>query len=154
MELNDIKKLLKLVEKSSISELEIRQDASYVRIARQPDQHVSLSSPVPGQDRQAQDPAALVPAAGLPPERPEPDDTLVEICSPMVGTFYTGPSPDAEPYVHAGDTVKPGNVLCIIEAMKLMNEIESEISGKIVTVLAENGQPVEYNQPLFLAEKR
>ncbi|HQV31530.1 MAG TPA: acetyl-CoA carboxylase biotin carboxyl carrier protein, partial [Calditrichia bacterium] len=76
-----------------------------------------------------------------------------EVRSPMVGTFYRSPSPDADPYVEVGDTVSTGNPLCIIEAMKLMNEIESEFSGKIAKILVENGQPVEYNQVLFLIEK-
>ena len=71
----------------------------------------------------------------------------------MVGTFYRSPSPDAAPYVREGDSIQPGKVLCIIEAMKLMNEIEAEITGKIVKILAENAHPVEYNQPLFLVEK-
>ena len=76
----------------------------------------------------------------------------VEIKSPMVGTFYRAPSPEADPYIKEGDTVSPGKVLCIIEAMKLMNEIEAEISGRIVKILVENTQAVEYNQPLFLVE--
>ena len=80
-------------------------------------------------------------------------DNLFEVKSPMVGTFYRSPSPDADAYVSVGNDVSPGTVLCIIEAMKLMNEIESEISGKIVKILVENAQPVEYNQPLFLIEK-
>ena len=80
-------------------------------------------------------------------------DNALEICSPMVGTFYRAPSPDAEPYVREGDSIQPGKVLCIVEAMKLMNEIESEVSGKILKILVENAQPVEYNQPLFIVEK-
>ena len=78
---------------------------------------------------------------------------LLEVKSPMVGTFYRSPSPEADVYVNVGSLVSPGSVLCIIEAMKLMNEIESEVSGKVVKILVENAQPVEYNQPLFLIEK-
>jgi acetyl-CoA carboxylase biotin carboxyl carrier protein len=77
---------------------------------------------------------------------------LVTVEAPMVGTFYRASSPDADPYVREGDTIKEGQVLCIIEAMKLMNEIESKVSGRVIRVLAENGQPVEYGQPLFLIE--
>jgi len=82
----------------------------------------------------------------------EPPLNLKEICSPLVGTFYRSPSPDADPYISEGSSVKKGEVLCIVEAMKLMNEIESEFSGKIVSILVENGQPVEYGEPLFLVE--
>jgi acetyl-CoA carboxylase biotin carboxyl carrier protein len=78
---------------------------------------------------------------------------MLEICSPMVGTFYRAPSPDAAPYANEGDAIQPGKVLCIVEAMKLMNEIEAEVSGKIVKILVEDAQPVEFNQPLFLVEK-
>ena len=81
------------------------------------------------------------------------NENLYEVKSPMVGTFYRAPSPDADAYVNVGSNVTPGSVLCIIEAMKLMNEIESEVSGKIIKILVENSQPVEYNQPLFLIEK-
>ena len=80
-------------------------------------------------------------------------ENLVEIHSPMVGTFYRAPAPDAKPYTNTGDEIHPGKILCIVEAMKLMNEIEAEISGKIVKILVENAQPVEYNTPLFLVEK-
>ena len=79
-------------------------------------------------------------------------DNLHEIKSPIVGTFYRAPAPDADPYAQVGDSVSQGGVLCIIEAMKLMNEIESDVSGKIVKILVENGKPVEYNQPLFLIQ--
>jgi acetyl-CoA carboxylase biotin carboxyl carrier protein len=82
-----------------------------------------------------------------------PNANLYEVRSPMVGTFYKSPSPDAEAYVKPGDSVKAGNVICIIEAMKLMNEIESEVSGKVVKLLVENGTAVEYDQPLMLIEK-
>jgi len=82
----------------------------------------------------------------------ESEDNYYQIRSPMVGTFYRSPSPGAEPYVKEGDIVKKGQVLCIIEAMKVMNEIESDVTGRIVKVLVENGKPVEYNQPLFLVD--
>ena len=99
-------------------------------------------------------PAAVHPPAGaqVPAERAEPH--LLTIEAPMVGTFYRAPSPEADPYVREGDVIKEGQVLCVIEAMKLMNEIESKVSGRISKILAENGQPVEYGQPLFLIEPR
>jgi acetyl-CoA carboxylase biotin carboxyl carrier protein len=85
-------------------------------------------------------------------EETEVTTNLHEIRSPIVGTFYRAPAPDADSYVQVGDMVAPGTVLCIVEAMKLMNEIESDVSGKIIKILTENGKPVEYNQPLFLIQ--
>jgi len=91
-------------------------------------------------------------ASAAEPLRDDRRQHLVTVEAPMVGTFYRGPSPDADPYVREGDVIKEGQVLCIIEAMKLMNEIESKVHGRVIRVLAENGQPVEYGQPLFLIE--
>ena len=85
--------------------------------------------------------------------KPKPEAQYHEVRSPIVGTFYRAPSPDAEPYIEVGQTIKSGDVLCIVEAMKLMNEIESDIDGKVVKIMAENGKPVEYNQVLFLIDK-
>jgi acetyl-CoA carboxylase biotin carboxyl carrier protein len=164
MNLNDVKRLIKLVESSSIDELEIHEDKLQIRVTKnRPVQAqtmvVPAAAPIP-QIMQA------VPHGSQPPKmdasphgakvEPAPApaaDNLVEIRSPMVGTFYRAPSPDAEPYVREGDAIQPGKVLCIIEAMKLMNEIEAEITGRIVKLLTENATPVEYNQPLFLVEK-
>ncbi|HEX6972039.1 MAG TPA: acetyl-CoA carboxylase biotin carboxyl carrier protein, partial [Limnochordia bacterium] len=105
-----------------------------------------------GDDSPARDVSAPADAAAAaPPEKEEPSENgHVTIVAPMVGTFYRAPAPDAKPYVDVGDTVEVGQTLCIIEAMKLMNEIESEVRGQIVRVLVENAQPVEYGQPLFL----
>ncbi len=85
-------------------------------------------------------------------EKTEQAENTHEVRSPIVGTFYRAPAPDADPYVNVGDEISQGSVLCIVEAMKLMNEIESDVSGKVLKVLAENGKPVEYNQPLFLIQ--
>ena len=90
---------------------------------------------------------------GVSPKKEEKEDRIHIVHSPMVGTFYAAPAPDQDPYVTKGQSVKEGDVLCIIEAMKLMNEIKSEVSGKIVDILVENGQPVEFDQPLFKIEK-
>ena len=155
MNLADIKKLLKLVEESKIEEIEIQQDDFQIRITKSSGipvqmQAVPQAQPVAVPQLPVQ-PAAVpevapVEAGGLP-------DNLIEICSPMVGTFYNAPAPDADNYVNVGDMIQPGKILCIVEAMKLMNEIEAEISGKVVKILVENAQPVEYNQPLYLVEK-
>ncbi len=162
MNLNDVKRLIRLVESSNIDELEIHEDKLQIRVTKnRPAQPVMVPAAAPApQILQA------VPAGAQPPRmdasphgakvEPAPApaaDNLVEIRSPMVGTFYRSPSPDAGPYVREGDSIQPGKVLCIIEAMKLMNEIEAEITGRIVKILTDNAHPVEYNQPLFLVEK-
>lgn len=164
MNAKKIEKLIALVEKSNIGELEVSYFGTRVRISK----NVSVTEKVaPAAGKlpvtpvvEIQAPAAPIPVAApalvKPAEVPlpvaRPARSTVEIKSPMVGTFYRAPAPDAEPFVKAGDSIAPGQVLCIVEAMKLMNEIEAEISGKIVEILVENGKPVEYNQPLFLVE--
>jgi len=151
MDFNLIKKYVKLFEESNISELEIEQDSARIKISKK----VETSVQVHNVTTPAHAPAAPVVAASkadaaLPKE--EKNSKIKEIKSPIVGTFYRAPGPDADPYVKVGDMVSSGSVLCIIEAMKLMNEIESDITGKIVKILVENGKPVEYNQPLMLIE--
>lgn len=161
MNLNEIRRLIRLVETSAIDELEIQEDKFQIRITKNRGTQV-LSPPVSTpQLMQASSHGSHPPQTDKTPhEAPtEPvssqkNENHVEICSPMVGTFYRAPAPDAEPYVRENDIIHPGKILCIIEAMKLMNEIEAEIHGKIVKILVENGQPVEYNQPLFLVEKQ
>lgn len=155
MDLNYLKKLIKMLDASNLAELEIEEEGTKIRLSKpRPKIAANVSSipsipvPVPAVT------STTVPESVKEETKPEPPkENLIEIKSPMVGTFYKAPSPDAEPYVKTGDTIKPGTVVCIIEAMKLMNEIESEISGKVVKILAENGQAVEYDQPLFLIEK-
>jgi len=156
MDLNLIKKLVKLVNTSEITDLEIEEDGLKVKIAKKP--HTSYG----GEHHQFISPAHIAlqntTAAPVPPaeEKKSVESSksanMHEIKSPIVGTFYRAPAPDADPYAQVGDTVTSGSVLCIVEAMKLMNEIESDVGGKIVKILAENGKPVEYNQPLFLIE--
>ncbi|MBN2200432.1 acetyl-CoA carboxylase biotin carboxyl carrier protein [bacterium] len=164
MNLNDVKRLIRLVESSGIDELEIHEDKLQIRVTknRQPQAAPVMVSAPPAapQILQAVPAGAQQPRMDASPHgakvEPAPApaaDNLVEIRSPMVGTFYRSPSPDAAPYVREGDSIQPGKVLCIIEAMKLMNEIEAEITGRIVKILTENAHPVEYNQPLFLVEK-
>ncbi len=160
-----LRKLIKLVEESEIEELEISSWGKSVRIRKlildhRPVHLVETREQRPPVVEQAHPatPPLVPPAPGVPQEQPTqppapPAEDVIEIKSPMVGTFYRRPSPEAEPYVEVGDVISPGQVLCIIEAMKLMNEIESEVSGKILKILVENAQPVEYGQPLFLVQK-
>ncbi len=146
MKISYIKKLIKIVELSEIEELEVRKWWTRVRISKRGSagnapaaSHVAEAAPAPAPQAAAREEKAA-------------DENLVEFKSPMVGTFYRAPSPGAQPYVQVGDRVTPGQVVCIIEAMKLMNEIEAEVSGTIVKFLVENEQPVEYGQTLFLVE--
>lgn len=154
MDLKEIRQLVKLVETSEISELEIEQKDNKIRIvkngiAQGAAQVVQTALPAVAAA------PATAPAGGQTetPAAPQKADNTIEVRSPMVGTFYRAASPDSDPYTDTGKTIKAGDVLCIVEAMKLMNEIESEVSGKVVEILVENGQPVEYNQVLFLIEK-
>jgi acetyl-CoA carboxylase biotin carboxyl carrier protein len=158
MDISYIKKIIKLVENSHIDELELEEEGAKIRVARNRHSNNSVPAGNPGQLTPPQSlmpfpavhrPEQATPAQGSAP--PEPKHH--EIRSPIVGTFYRAPAPDAEPYIEVGQMVKVGTVLCIVEAMKLMNEIESDAEGKIVKILAENGKPVEYNQALFLVEQ-
>jgi acetyl-CoA carboxylase biotin carboxyl carrier protein len=154
MDINLIKKLIRLVDTSEITDLEVEEEGLRIKIAKkirgmqmisQP-QLMSMQQPV----HQQQSSRDEEPSKDSPKE--EKGEKLHEVKSPIVGTFYRAPAPDADPYIQIGDTVSVGSVLCIVEAMKLMNEIESDVSGKVVKVLVENGKPVEYNQPLFLIQ--
>jgi oxaloacetate decarboxylase alpha subunit len=156
MNLKELKELIEMLKNTDISELEIERSGVKVRLRKGGD--VTFHPAMP---RMEYPPAAIVapaisgtepPAVGQTPAiAPAPSDQI-KVTSPIVGTFYRSSSPDKPSLVEVGDMVKKGQVLCIIEAMKLMNEIESEASGKIVQVLVENGQPVEYGQPLFVVE--
>ena len=135
MNLQEIKELLQLVDTTQVAELEIEQLGFRIKI-RKP---AAVFTP----------PAHAMEPEPVPEAKPTPPANVVEVVAPMVGTFYRAPAPDAEPYVKLGETVEPGQVLCIIEAMKMMNEIESECRGKVVEILVEDGAPVEYGQPLM-----
>ncbi|RPI18464.1 MAG: acetyl-CoA carboxylase biotin carboxyl carrier protein [Ignavibacteriae bacterium] len=156
-DLNYIKKLIKMLDTCGISELEIEEEGTKIKLVK--NKPVSGEIPQTIHFSQAPVPAPIVQAAEAPAVKPEEktepklNSNLVEVRSPIVGTFYAAPSPNADSYVHVGSQVTVGTVLCIIEAMKLMNEIESEVSGKIAKIMVENGQPVEYNQVLFLVEQ-
>jgi acetyl-CoA carboxylase biotin carboxyl carrier protein len=150
MDLTYLKKLVRIVENSGVDEIEVEEEGLRVRVAKKSVVVAASAPPAP----------AVQVAAGhvAPPDQssaapsPEPVASYIEIKSPIVGTFYRAPAPDADPYVEVGQSVQPKTVLCIIEAMKLMNEIESDIGGKVVKIMVENGKPVEYNQTLFLIE--
>ncbi|MDF3835562.1 acetyl-CoA carboxylase biotin carboxyl carrier protein [Cupriavidus basilensis] len=150
MDLRKLKTLIDLVAESGISELEVTEGEGKVRIVKAPPQVVA--APMAMQPMQALPPAAApvaMPAAGAEPAAPQLPAGHV-VTSPMVGTFYRAPSPGAAAFVNVGDTVKEGQTVCIIEAMKLLNEIESDKAGVIKEILVENGQAVEYGQPLFI----
>lgn len=153
MDLRKLKTLIDLVSESNVSELEITEADGKVRIVKQsPTQVVAMPAPVyasaPAPVPAAGAPAAAAPAAAA--AAAEVAGTVVK--SPMVGTFYRASNPGAKPLADVGTAVKKGQALCIIEAMKIMNEIESEFDGTITKVLAENGQAIEYGQPLFIIE--
>jgi len=150
MDLNLIKKLIKIFDSSEITDLEIEQEGFRIKIAKKTHTlhsgswpHVVL--PPASVDEGLKDVTSVN-------EKETKAETRHEIRSPIVGTFYLAPGPDADPYVQVGDIVTKGSVLCIVEAMKLMNEIESDTEGRIVKILVENGKPVEFNQPLFLIQ--
>ncbi|WP_373795623.1 acetyl-CoA carboxylase biotin carboxyl carrier protein [Neisseria dentiae] len=152
MDLRKLKKLIDLVEESGIAEIEVTEGEEKVRITRSAPQQAVYAAPAPV--HHAAPVAAPAPVAAAPAAAPAPAarDLSAAQKSPMVGTFYRAPSPSSPPFVEVGQSVKAGETLCIIEAMKLMNEIEAEKSGVIKEILVENGQPVEYGEPLFIIE--
>lgn len=140
MELDDLRELIELLKDTDVTELELEREGSRVRVKRR-----GGAAP---QAEVSREPAL----AGLEGAEEEEAQRLITVTAPLVGTFYRSSAPEASHFVEVGDRVKKGQVLCIIEAMKLMNEIESEAEGTIVRVLVENAQPVEYGEPLFLIE--
>jgi acetyl-CoA carboxylase biotin carboxyl carrier protein len=151
MDIRKIKKLIELLEESGIAEIEIKEGEEAVRISRMPAGGVAaqpLPQPQPSPAPAAVAAAAPVAEAGAP--KPKPNEHV--ITAPMVGTFYGSPSPGAKAFVEIGDEVKVGQVLCIIEAMKMMNQIEADRGGRVTSIMARNGDPVEFGQPLFVVE--
>jgi acetyl-CoA carboxylase biotin carboxyl carrier protein len=167
MDLQYLRRLLKIFDESTAVDLEIEEEGVKLRMSKfsehqaaalaMPQQVISMpammphaplaSAPVVAPSASANPSTSAAPQA----ESPASSNTH-QICSPIVGTFYRAPAPDADPFVQVGSRVSAGGTLCIIEAMKLMNEIESDVSGTVVKILVENGQPVEYNQPLMIIE--
>jgi acetyl-CoA carboxylase biotin carboxyl carrier protein len=166
MDIKEIQELIKFVSKSGVSEVEIESKGFKINIKTPPYKRGGVNQPevqivqaVPAAQPQVVQPAvAQAPVATAPAEATSASESAAdngnyeEVKSPMIGTFYRSPSPEKPPFVGVGDEVKKGDVICIIEAMKLFNEIEAEVSGKIVKVLVDDSSPVEYDQPLFLIE--
>jgi len=154
MNLKELKELIEMLKDTDVSEIEIERSGVKVRVRKGGELAYHPVMP-----RMEYPPAAIPAPVVAEAEKPAPlaapaavPSNQIKVTSPIVGTFYRASSPDKPPYVEVGDVVKKGQVLCIIEAMKLMNEIESETAGKIVQILSDNGQPVEYGQPLFVVE--
>lgn len=158
MDIRKVKKLIELLDETGVAEIEIKEGEESVRISRLPTGAAAMQmmpahamhyapppAPTPAPAAPTPAPAASAPAAAA----QNPDNVVT---APMVGTFYAAPAPGAKPFVEIGSEVKPGDVLCIIEAMKMMNQIESDKAGKIVSVLVKNGDPVEFGQSLFVIE--
>ena len=147
-----IRRLILLMKEHDLTEMDLRQGDMRVQF-RRGGQYVSVSAPVPtsGAPAAAESRKSSSSAAG---SAPDAEEHCVEIKSPMVGTFYLSPDPDSTPYVKVGDSVGKGTTVCIVEAMKVFNEIQSEVSGKVVAILVENGEPVEFGQPLFKIDTR
>jgi acetyl-CoA carboxylase biotin carboxyl carrier protein len=154
MDIRKVKKLIELLEESGVSEIEIKEGEETVRISRHPPGGVHTYAAPMAYAPQVAAPSAAVPVSGGPaaaaPAPAHAPDKVVT--APMVGTFYSAPAPGAKSFVEIGSEVKPGDVLCIIEAMKMMNQIESDKAGKVVSVLVKNGDPVEFGQSLFVIE--
>ncbi len=153
MDIRKVKKLIELLEESGIAELEINEGEESVRISRY------STAPAPAAVNYAAVPAAPAPAAPAPAEAPAEESSDEEslpsghvVKSPMVGTFYSASSPGSKPFVSIGDSVAEGDTVCIVEAMKILNQIEADASGTVKAILVENAQPVEYGQPLLIIE--
>ena len=140
MDLDKLREFIKFMDENQLSELEIEEEG----------QRIKLKKATP----QSSTPTFIAnnPQTAAPVTAPTPQSSNIEITSPMVGTFYRAPAPGAKPYAEIGEIIKPGDVVCIIEAMKLMNEIKAEVGGKVVQILVENGEPVEFGQKLFEIE--
>jgi acetyl-CoA carboxylase biotin carboxyl carrier protein len=155
LDIRKVKKLIELLEESGIAEIEIKEGEEAVRISRMPaGQVVTYAAPPAAPAPVAAAPAAAAPVAATAgaPAAPARRANEHVVAAPMVGTFYAAATPGAKPFVEIGSEVKEGQVLCIIEAMKMMNQIESDKSGKITAIMATNGDPVEFGQPLFVIE--
>ena len=163
MKYKEIQDLIKLVKENEISELEIEQEDFKIHIRSDIEEKVVAGSPAPqpvvqaptaAPVQQAQQPAPQSQQAGGEQSQENQDSDLIEIKSPMIGTFYRAPGPDKDPFVSIGDNIKEGQTICMVEAMKLFNEIEAELSGKVVKILVEDATPIQFDQPLFLIDPK
>ncbi|MBL6658075.1 MAG: acetyl-CoA carboxylase biotin carboxyl carrier protein [Flavobacteriales bacterium] len=162
MDIKEIQELIKFVAKSGATEVNLEIDNVKISIKSPAKKGTVPETTIIQQMPVAQGAPAIMPVAAAPAPAPaaeapaadksSKEDKYITVKSPMIGTFYRKPSPDKETFVNIGDTIKPGDILCVVEAMKLFNEIESEVSGKIVKVLVDDSTPVEYDQPLFLVD--
>ncbi len=156
MDLNYLRRLLRIFDESSASELSIEEEGMSVHMskpsAQAPVMMQGYAMPTPAPAAAPAASSAAPAAAASVPSASAPADSGHTVTSPIVGTFYRAPSPDADSFVQVGQHINAGDTLCIVEAMKLMNEIESDVTGTIIKILVENGQPVEYNQPIFLVK--
>jgi acetyl-CoA carboxylase biotin carboxyl carrier protein len=150
MDIRKVKKLIELLEESGIAELEISEGEESVRISRHPRTAPPAAGPAPQAPAAALAPAPQLPATAAGEHKPRNDDQT--ITSPMVGTYYSASAPGAKPFIELGMQIEVGQILCIIEAMKMMNQIESDKAGRVTAILAKNGEPVEFGQPLFVIE--
>ncbi|MCX6141457.1 MAG: acetyl-CoA carboxylase biotin carboxyl carrier protein [Candidatus Kapabacteria bacterium] len=158
MDLNYLRRLLKIFDESSATELNIEEEGVSVQMSKATQQQAGMMQPtyIMGGQPSAAPAAQVAPAASTPATAPvvtpaaNAEESMHKLLSPIVGTFYRAPSPDADSFVQVGQHVSVGETLCIVEAMKLMNEIESDVTGTIMKILVENTHPVEYNQPMFL----
>lgn len=154
MKAKEIRDLIDFISNSGLAEVNIETEEFKIAVKKNSSVSV-VENPVqsaPAPTRSAEAPAHQTGAPAAAPSEDSQSSNLLEIKSPMIGTFYESPNPEAGPFVKVGDTVKQGQTVCIVEAMKLFNEIESEVSGKIVKILVDNASPVEFDQPLFLVE--
>ena len=154
MDIRKVKKLIELLEESDVAEIEIHEGEESVRISRNSSAVPAIAMPAAMPQAPAPAPAPAAPAAAAPAaaEKAEEDISGHAVRSPMVGTFYRSPSPGSKAFVEVGQQVAAGDTLCIIEAMKILNQIESDKAGTVKQILVENGEPVEYNEPLFIID--
>jgi len=154
VDIRKVKKLIELLEESGISEIEISEGEESVRISRYPHPGTVSVQTIAAPPAAAPAAPAAAPANGdAASAAAAPAVRGHQVTAPMVGTFYSGPAPGAKPFVEIGAEVKPGDTLCVIEAMKMMNQIESEVAGRVISILVENGNPVEFGQALFIIEE-
>ena len=158
MDIRKVKKLIELLDESGIAEIEITEGEESVRISRYASGHAVMAAPAPvpaaAAAAPAPAPAAAASSADAPAPAETPEEDGYEVTAPMVGTFYAASSPGAAPFVQVGDRVNEGDTLCIIEAMKMMNQIEADVSGVVKSIRLQNGEPVEFGQVMFVIDQR